>query len=179
MYTCATELQQQVQFLSAKIQSLSKDDVFANFVTYRQRLLDQVKVATGVATAGPYPNFIANCCVVLVFWRWMELAFGTAPRPSISGGVFFWATFVALPACEIHFDKDRKPKAPPTTWKRRRCLLAARDFAGCVAACSALEIFTRSSTLRTYAFAVLLSSSLSLLGNCSPRANLGPRSWQH
>jgi hypothetical protein len=27
MYTCATELQQQVQFLSAKIQSLSKDDV--------------------------------------------------------------------------------------------------------------------------------------------------------
>ena len=77
------------------------------------QLPDHVKDLTGVASASsPLAHFLADCCAVLVFWRFMELVFGTAPSHARDGTLFFFVAFVAMPAVEIRFTPSGKPEVP-------------------------------------------------------------------
>lgn len=126
---------------------------------------DLVKDMTGVASAGPFPHFFANCCSVLVFWRFMELFFETAPVPPSSGAgsVWLFAAFVAMPAVEIRFTPSGRPEVPRQGWLQRRSLTVLRD----VLCCMAVGTFGLQLPwlVKSYAFAILLASILSCLGH--------------
>ena len=131
------------------------------------QLADQIKDLTGVASAGPFPHFMANCCSVLVFWRCMELVMGTAPISPSSGPVSVWlfAAFLAMPGVEIRFTPSGsgRPEAPRRGWLARRFLTALRDVFCCMAAGTALGM-KLPWLLKSYAFAILLACIISCLG---------------
>jgi len=102
-----------------------------------------------------------------VFWRFIELVLGTAPSPG-TGSAFYFFAFVAMPAGDIRFTPSGEPEVPRQGWLLRRSLTIARDVLCCVAASTALGVLTQPSALRSYVFAVLFASILSLIGSCDP-----------
>lgn len=127
-----------------------------------------VKDLTGFASAGVFAHNAANYCAIVVFWRFMELALGTAPLQVRNGPAMFFVVFVALPGVEMSFTPSGKPEAPQQGWLLRRSLTCVKDMVCWMVAGTALGVLTQPSPLKSYAFAILLSSSLSCLGSLRP-----------